>query len=236
MIGEEATGFFEDHLKTILAVVGVMVLAAVGWVVFDKSRAAKETTAQHQLAVIAAVYPGQGGPVPPDTIRQAVEKYQAFLKGNPPGAAAHIARLNLGRAHEDLGDTAAAQAAYRAAAAGPPALAGVATMRLAYASAAAGDSAAATEAFGRVVGGYPGLAPQAALEMARLAEQTGAAAVAIDHYQKIVTAYSNSPQAEDAKNRIRVLGGTVPGDAAASEAAPAPAPAAPAAQSAPPGG
>jgi TolA-binding protein len=212
-IGEASTGFLEEHLKTILAVIAILVLIALGWVMMMYSQENKRIDAQETLAGIVAIYPGNGTPLPDGIIQGAVDKYNAFIADNPAGSALYLAQLNLGMAHEELGDSAAAETAYRAAIVGPPAVAGAAEMRLGYLLMAGDDKKAAGDAFNRVISSQPGMAPQAALEIARMAELAGATDVAIEHYRRVMSAYANNPQAAEARVRIRALGGELPSDA-----------------------
>ncbi len=210
-IGDDATSFLEEHLKTILLGAVVAVVLAIGWATVANMRESADIEAQNTLAEIAAIYPGNGKTVPDSVIQGAIERYQAFIAENPPGVALYMAQFNLGRAYEAAGDADAAIKAYQAAAQGPETIAAAADMRRAYVLLAGGDKKAAGEVFSQVISRYPGLAPQAATEMARMAELAGATDVAIDHYRQIMTHYGNSPQAAEAQARLSALGAEIPG-------------------------
>lgn len=221
-IGEEATGFLEDHLKNIVMVIAAVLLLAAGWVMIQHNQEKSRMEAQDRLVAIAAIYPGDGGgELPEPTIREAIEQYTAFIAEGPSGTAPFLAQFNLGRAYEAVGDAEAAANAYKQAAQGPAVVAGAAGLRLGYLLVSSDDKQAAGEAFSRVISTHPGLAPQAATEIAYLAEMAGATEVAIEHYRQIMKTYSNAPQASEAQARIRALGGELPGDNAAAAEAPA---------------
>ncbi len=108
-IGEDASGFLEDHLKTILAVVGVVVVLVLGWVAMERMYESGEVKAQATLAKITAVYPGSTSgshtALPESTIRDAIDRYKAFLADDARGISVHLAWFNLGQAYEAIGDT-----------------------------------------------------------------------------------------------------------------------------------
>jgi len=204
--GEGAAGLLETHWRKIVGVVAVVLALAGAWALHARSREAAELEAQERLAKITAVYPGGGGNIPESSIRDAVSRYEAFLKDAPDGAARDTARLYLGTAYTALGERNQARATFRALLNAPQAFAGPARLRLAYLALADGDRQAAARAFDDVIAYAPALAPQAGLELGRMVEQEGDNEAAIAAYRKVAEIYKGTPQASEAKTRLKALG------------------------------
>jgi len=204
--GEGAAGLLETHWRKIVGVVAVVLALAGAWALHARSREAAELEAQERLAKITAVYPGGGGNIPESSIRDAVSRYEAFLKDAPDGAARDTARLYLASAYEALDQKNQARAAYEALLKAPPIFAGPARMRLAYLALEEGDPKAASAAFDRVIADAPGLAPQASFELGRMAEAADDKDAAVAAYRNVAKAYPAAPQASEAKARLKALG------------------------------
>lgn len=204
--GEDATGLLERHWRRIVAVVLVLMALGAAWAVQSHRRETAEMAAQERVARIADSFPGNGGNVPASVIQDAAGRYEAVLKDAPRGAARNTARLFAGEAYEALGQPDRARAAYEALLSAPAVFSGPARMRLAYLALAEGDDKAAGAGFSKVVEAVPGLAPQAAFELGRLAEGRDLKDAAIAAYRQVTASYPSSPQAAEAKARLKALG------------------------------
>lgn len=223
--GEDVGVWLEDHWRRALGVAGLLVLVGTGWAWYGHGRNVALAAARARVAEIATQFPGDGADVPETAVRSALARYETFLNDAPRGSTPYwTARLYLAEAHDALGETDAARAAYEAVLKGPAVFAGPARMRLAYMAVAAGDTQAAGTAFDKIVEQDPGLAPQAALEQGRMAEAANAKDAAIAAYQLVTAKFAQTPQASEADARLRALG---------VEPEPAPAPPAAAAPEAP---
>lgn len=199
--------FLEQHIRAILMLVALLILSGIGWVLFSQWSDTRHAEDQARVAEIAVLYPGKGGGVLAADLARATQQYEAFIAGSPSATALAHARLNLGMAYEEAGETDKAKAAYEALRGAPDLYAASAGMRRGYLAATAGDTVAAGVEFEKVVQNYPGLAPQAALEIGVLAEAAGEIASAIELYRTVARNYAYAPQSSEAKARIRHLGG-----------------------------
>jgi len=237
--GDDAVGVLEQHWRRILAVVLVAVALGAAWAVASHRREAAESAAQERVAKIAATFPGDGANVPESVIRDAADRYEALLKDAPRGTARNTAQLYVGQAYEALGQKNQARSAYESLLSAPPVFSGPARMRLAYLAMAEGDPKAAGAAFAKVVEEAPGLAPVAAFELGRLAEGQDQKDAAIAAYRNVAATYPDTPQASEAKARLKALGvepepaPPAPPEAAPAEGKPAEGPAAAPAEASP---
>lgn len=205
--GQGAVEFLEQHIRLILTLIALAILSGVAWASFSQWSENRRAEDQARVADIAVLYPGKGGGVLDADLTKAIERYEAFIAESPTATALAHARLNLGLAYEEAGETDKAKAVYEALRDAPELYAASAGMRLGYLAAAAGDTVAAGAEFEKVAQNHPGLAPQAALEIGVLAEAAGQTEAAIELYRAVANQYAFAPQSSEAKARIRHLGG-----------------------------
>jgi predicted negative regulator of RcsB-dependent stress response len=229
-----------ENLKTVVAVVGVLVLAASAWGIVEFLQHRAEAQAAELYAKAMKTYQAAQAPdlqlrvLSPETIsalQQAAQEFQAVQEDYPRTQHAALAMFSQANAYATLGQFDEAIAAYEAwltEYAEHP-LKPLVIQRLAYALWSKGKPEDAVTRFGEVTT-IPD-APNrdlAYFEKGRVLEQMGQNAQALEAYSTLAKEFTSSPWASEGNARIIALGGVPPGREPEPVTAPSDAPPQPA--------
>ena len=212
-----------DNLKTVVAVVGVLVLAGAAWgiVEFLQHRAEEQAAGLHAEAMSAyqAALPPERqlrvlSPETKEALERAVAASQKVRDEHPRTRHAALALFHQANAYASLERFDDAIAGYEQwlAAYAEPELTPLVTQRLAYALWAKGKPEEALARFDEVTNMPDALNRDLAyFEKGRVLEQLGKKDQAIEAYTALAKAFSSSLWTSEGTARIVALGGTPPG-------------------------
>lgn len=238
--------WFVENLKTVVAVVGVLVLAGSAWGIVQFLQHRSEEQAAGLYAEAMNTYQATQAPdrqlrvLSPETIaalEQAISEFQAVRDAHPQTRHAALALFHQANAYAALGRFDEAVARYNTWLADYPKnpLAPLVVQRFGYALWVQGKPEEALARFNQVIA-IPD-APNRDLsyfEKGRVLEQMGQNAQALEAYTALAKEYMSSPWTSEGNARIIALGGTPPGQEPDAGAAPTTPPAAAQGENQPP--
>jgi len=220
-----------------LLVGGALVLLAagiVGGVLWYDAQIARKAQDLEREATLHYLTRPADDPKKADTnLKEAIALYRKVVDEYPRTPAAPLALFNLGNALLQANDTDGAIEAYKRFIlmyGSNVSLLGLVHQKLGYAYLLKGDRDQAAKAYATVLE-IPGALnrDQALFELARLEESQSRPEGALAHYQELMKTYPNSPFANEAAIRVKVLEVKKSPESAAPVPPAAPAPPAPAA-------